>query len=249
MAEPIKVKGLVIRQVNYGDYDKMLTLLTAELGKISVSAKGVRSMKSKNRAASELLCFGEFILNPPKNEVYSLSSAECIESFYKLRDDYLRLALGIYMADLAGHLSPEDMEMGLKVLLNCLYMLQDGEKDIHLLKIIYDLRILKESGFLPRTASCVSCDSEEGPFSFSAISGGVLCRKCASLLGLKPEKGRAIEFMDYIINSPFTGALFKSVVDTETLESATRYTESFISCHVAEQMKTLDYFKKLVKMQ
>ena len=81
MAQPIKVKGLVIRQVNFGDYDKMLTLLTADLGKISVSAKGVRSMKSKNRAASELLCFGEFVLSPPKGDVYSLSSAECIESF------------------------------------------------------------------------------------------------------------------------------------------------------------------------
>ncbi len=249
MSEPIKVKGLVIRQVNYGDYDKMLTLLTGELGKISVSAKGVRSMKSKNRAASELLCFGEFVLNPPKGEVYSLSSAECIESFYHLREDFLRLALGIYMADLAGHLSPEDMEMGLKVLLNCLYMLTDSEKDFNLVKIIYDLKILKTSGFEPRVSSCVSCEGENGPFAFSAVSGGVLCRKCASLIGLKPDNSRAIEFMDYILNAPFTGAIFKTVVDSETLERAIRNTENFIACHVAEQMKTLDYFKKLVKMQ
>ena len=249
MAEPIKVKGLVIRQVNYGDYDKMLTLLTEELGKISVSAKGVRSMKSKNRAASELLCFGEFVLNPPKGDVYSLSSAECIESFYHLRDDCVRLALGIYMAGLAGHLSPEDMATGLKVLLNCLYMLQDMEKDFNLIRIIYDLKILKASGFEPRTNSCVSCEAEDGPFAFSAVSGGVLCRRCASLLGLKADNSRAIEFMDYILSAPFTGAIFKSNVDSDTLEKATKYTESFISCHVTEQMKTLDYFKKLVKMQ
>ena len=249
MAEPVKVKGLVIRQVNFGDYDKMLTLLTAELGKISVSAKGVRSMKSKNRAASELLCFGEFVLNPPKGDVYSLSSAECIESFYHLRDDCVRLALGIYMADLAGHLAPEDMGMGIKVLLNCLYMLQDEEKDINLLKIIYDLKILKESGFLPRVSSCVSCETEEGPFAFSPVQGGVLCRRCASLLGLKAEGTRASSFMDYIIKAPFVSGLFKTEVDEPTLKKATAYTESFIACHVAEHMKTLDYFKKLVKMQ
>lgn len=249
MAEPIKVKGLVIRQVNYGDYDKMLTLLTGELGKISVSAKGVRSMKSKNRAASELLCFGEFVLNPPRGDVYSLSSAECIESFYHLRDDCVRLALGIYMADLAGHLSPEDMEMGLKVLLNCLYMLTDPEKDLNLVKIIYDLKILKVSGFEPRTSSCVSCEAEDGTFAFSAVSGGVLCRKCASLLGLRVDGSRAISFMDYILSAPFTGGIFKTEVDEPTLMKAMSYTENFISCHVTEQMKTLDYFKKLVKMQ
>ena len=56
MAEPIKVKGIIIRQTNYSDYDKMLTVLTENMGKITVSAKGVRSMKNKNRAASELLC-------------------------------------------------------------------------------------------------------------------------------------------------------------------------------------------------
>lgn len=83
MAQPIKVKGIVIRQVNYGDYDKMLTVLTEPLGKISVSARGVRSIKSKNRAATELLCYSEFVLTGPRGEVYNLSQAECIESFYR----------------------------------------------------------------------------------------------------------------------------------------------------------------------
>ena len=41
--QPIKTRGIVLRAQNMGDADKMLTVLSAELGKISVSAKGIKS--------------------------------------------------------------------------------------------------------------------------------------------------------------------------------------------------------------
>lgn len=249
MAEPIKVKGIIIRQVSYGDYDKMLTVLTEDMGKISVSAKGVRSMKSKNRAASEILCYGEFILSAPRGEVYTLKSCECIESFFHLREDCQKLSLGIYMADLAGHLSPEDMGMCLKILLNSLYMLAKEESDIFLIKAIYDLKILKESGFEPTVDSCVSCGGKDLPFSFSAVNGGVLCRRCASLLGLSPLEEGVLALLTYILKCPLSKTLFELKAKYEEVKKVGALAESFIKIHVAEELKTLDYFNKLVKMQ
>ena len=56
----IKTKGLILAQNNMGDYDKMCTLLTPELGKIGCSAKGARRAKSTLMAGTQLLCFGDF---------------------------------------------------------------------------------------------------------------------------------------------------------------------------------------------
>lgn len=247
--EPIKTKGIVIRQVNYGDYDKMLTVLTYEYGKISVSAKGVRGMKNKNRAACELLCYDEFVLSRPRGEVYGLNQCSCIESFYKLRTDITRLALGIYMADLAGQLSLEDMGAALKLLLNSLYMLGDGENDIFLMKLIYDLKLLKVAGLTPETEECVNCQSTNGPFSFSALSGGVLCRKCAYEAGLKPVNERVLKLTDYILKKNLSVSLYKIKADKETVNAALDMAEAFIAVHIKEEIKTLEYFRKLVKMQ
>lgn len=249
MGEPIKVKGIIIRQVSYGDYDKMLTVLTEELGKISVSAKGVRSMKSKNRVASEILCFGEFILSSQRGEVYTLKSAECIESFFHLRDDCLKLALGIYMADIAGRLAPEDMRGTIKILLNSLYMLAKEETDIFLIKAIYDLKLLKESGFEPTVDACVNCQSSDRPFSFSSVSGGVLCRHCAKKEGLSPLKEEYLSLLTYILKCPLSKTLFSLKAETDSVKKVGALAESFIKIHVAEEIKTLDYFNKLVKMQ
>lgn len=249
MSQIIKTKGLIIRQVNYGEYDKMLSVLTSDLGKISVSAKGVRSMKNKNRAACELLCFNEFVLTlSGSGEVYSLRQCECIESFFGLRKDCIRLALGIYMADLAGYLSPEEMGACLKILLNSLFMLQDENNDVMLLKIIYDLKLLQASGFSPEAERCVNCGTSEGKFSFSSIAGGIVCEKCSSTAGLKLMPRRTLEFINYILKTPLTKALFKTEIDFNTLNSALQYVENFIAFHVREEIKTLEYLKKLVKM-
>ena len=49
----IKTKGLILAQNNMGDYDKMCTLLTPDLGKIGCSAKGARRAKSTLMAGTQ----------------------------------------------------------------------------------------------------------------------------------------------------------------------------------------------------
>ena len=44
--EQIRVRGLVVRETQTGEYDKILTVITEEMGRISVSGKGVRSLIS-----------------------------------------------------------------------------------------------------------------------------------------------------------------------------------------------------------
>ena len=58
----IKMTGIIISENNLGDYDKMLTMLTPGLGKISCVAKGARRQKSALLAGTQFLCFGEYLM-------------------------------------------------------------------------------------------------------------------------------------------------------------------------------------------
>lgn len=247
MAHTLKVRGLIIRQVNYGDYNKMLTVLTEEYGKISVSARGVRSMKNKNRAACDLLCFDEFVLSAARGEVYNLSQCECIENFFHLQSDCVRLALGVYMADVAGHLAPEDMAGALKLLLNSLYILQDETTDVTLVKLIYDSKLLLSAGFAPEVGVCVNCQRKQGPFTFSAAAGGTVCAACGAA-GLPLLSMRTVSFLRYILESPLSRTLYKIEIDAPTLKESAACVEEFMAVHISERLHTLEYFKKLVKM-
>ena len=119
---------------------------------------------------------------------------------------------------------------------------------MNLVKLIYELKILSSAGFTPQVSSCVNCGKEELPFSFSAITGGVLCRHCASLFGLSPMKEHTRAFMEYILESKLSKSLYEVKVDDETLSDACHYTEEFVEAHVFEKLKTLESYKKLVKM-
>ncbi|MBR2070656.1 MAG: DNA repair protein RecO, partial [Clostridia bacterium] len=57
-----KVKGIVIKSKDVGEADKLITLLTAEEGKISVKLKSVKKAKAKLKFAAETFCFGEYEL-------------------------------------------------------------------------------------------------------------------------------------------------------------------------------------------
>lgn len=58
----VKTKGIILRESNMGDFDKMLTMLTPDLGKISVAAKGARRPSSSMLAGTQVLSFGEYVL-------------------------------------------------------------------------------------------------------------------------------------------------------------------------------------------
>ena len=58
----IKINGIVIAENNMGDYDKMLTILTPGMGKISCGAKGARRPKSLLMAGTQFLCFADYLI-------------------------------------------------------------------------------------------------------------------------------------------------------------------------------------------
>lgn len=86
----IKTTGIVIAENNLGYYDKMLTILTPGLGKISCVAKGARRQRSALLAGTQFLCFGEYLMYKGAN-TYNINSCETIEVFYNIRTDLDKL--------------------------------------------------------------------------------------------------------------------------------------------------------------
>ena len=80
----VKVSGIVISENNMGDFDKMLTILTPNLGKIGCSARGARRPKSLLLSGTQFLCFGEYMLFKG-SDTYTINSCETIELFYNIR--------------------------------------------------------------------------------------------------------------------------------------------------------------------
>lgn len=175
----VKINGIVIAENNMGDYDKMLTILTPNYGKISCVAKGARRPQSALLAGTQLFCFGEYMMYKGTN-TYHINSCETIEIFYNLRTDLDKLKYAIHINKIIQDITEENENCYkiLQLFLNTLYTISETEKDKDFVLSVFKMRLLCILGFMPRVTKCVSCKEEQNLTKFSIRDNGFKCEAC-----------------------------------------------------------------------
>ena len=176
----IKVNGIVIAENNMGDFDKMLTILTPNLGKIGCSAKGSRRPKSLLLSGTQFLGFGEYVLFKG-SEHYTVNSCETIEMFYNIRTDLDKLTYASYITKIINDVTTENQNSfnTLKLFLNTSYMISETDKDLDFITSVFKLRMLKILGFAPNIRECTCCKTKENLTHFSIVDNGFKCSFCS----------------------------------------------------------------------
>ena len=172
--------ALILREVRFKESDRILTVLTADAGKLTLSAHGALSKKSRIAAATQQLTYAELTLFE-KNGRYSVREGVTKEAFQGLRMDLDRLALGSYISECleqyAGEEQPEPelMQLGL----NCLYALSEGLYSAEKIKTAFELRLMTEEGYAPAGELCAVCGRSDiiEPV-FVLEEGQTVCRSC-----------------------------------------------------------------------
>ena len=196
----IKTKGIILAQNNMGDNDKMVTLLTPDLGKIGCAAKGARRPKSALMSGTQFLCFGEFLIYKGVSS-YSINSCEPIEIFYNIRLDVDKLKYAAEIAKIVNDVTDENQNTYkvLQLTLNTIYMISESDKDLNLILSIFKLRLLSIIGFRPIIEKCASCDEKEKLNYFSLRDNGLKCTPCAksdkSAIQLSDTTVKAIKYI------------------------------------------------------
>lgn len=182
MAKNLKVKGIVIAENSSGDSDKMLTILTANLGKISCKARGAKRTKSQLLGATQIFTFGEYLLFKG-GDTYTINSCETIEMFYNLRTDLDKLTYASHITKIINDVTTENQNSfyTLKLYLNTLYMISESDKNLDFILSVFKMRLMKILGFTPKISECVNCNSKENLNSFSFKDNGFKCDNCKKL--------------------------------------------------------------------
>jgi len=187
----VKTKGIIIAEKMMSDFDKMLTILTPNIGKIECVAKGARRPKSLLMAGTQFLCFGEYLLYKGSDN-YSMNSCETIELFYNIRTDLDKLKYAVYITKIINDVTTENQNNYkiLQLYLNTLYVISNTDKDLELIISIFRLRLLSIIGYKPEINECKTCKSKQGLTKFSIKDNGFKCTECG-----KTDKG-AIEMSE-----------------------------------------------------
>lgn len=260
--ELLTIPALVIRESDYGENDKLLTLLTGDKGALTVIVKGAKSLRNKNSACAQLLCYSEFTLKE-RNGFYTLNEASLIEQFFEIRRDMSSFALAQYVAEVSSAVSVEN-ENGAEMLslaLNTLYMICKGERSLDFIKAVFELRCACVSGLCPDIRACRYCSREDHEIYYlDVMNGSVSCGDCfggdedtvdratsgttALILPMIPSVKNG---MSYIINAN-PKRIFSFALPETDEEELCRVCEKYLLNQLGRGFKTLDFYKRVKTM-
>ena len=204
----ITTTGLILKEIDYRESDKLLTILTKDLGVIFVKARGAKRTKNKSSAATGLFAYSNLTLFR-MGDKFTIDSADSINLFFGLHSDIVKISLAAYICELCSVFAPEmePAEQQLRLALNTLHLLEKDKRDPLLLKAIFELRLTAISGFFPDLTVCQGCDEEDFSLSFFSPSDGtLLCGECAKHHPRRrddlPLSRAALTAMRHVIYSP-----------------------------------------------
>ena len=241
-----QMNGIVIREIQVGEADKIVHLLTDRAGIVSASAKGAMRVKSKLVSATGLLTYSSFSLYQGK-ELYIVEDAKVLNQFWNLRREVVDLSTAVYFLELIRKLSPDEPELAGH--LERAVTAGTQVVDRLLLKPLFELRLLAMSGYMPDLVGCCRCGAYEcaGGMLFSPRNGNLLCRDCAQPGDgerYRPLSPGLLAAMRHIIYSDF-GALFNFRVEAATRDALARLAEEYLLCQTEGGFKSLDFLKAL----
>ncbi|MDD6094480.1 MAG: DNA repair protein RecO [Clostridia bacterium] len=258
--ERINVHGLNVRETDVGESDKIITLVTEEYGRLTVTAKGVRSLRSKNMVACQPFAFANYVLRRSKKYFY-VEETELIDCFFNLRADLDKLSLAAYVCDVCCDVSVEnqpDPEL-LRLTLNTLYAISNKDMPLQKIKAAFEFRCSAVCGFCPDLSQCDRCGKETHPKMYlDVMNGRLLCGDCKPFTEreeIMEDNGTArlyyllsedvLAAMRYIAEAP--AAKFLSFnIDEDGLYLLEKYSEGYLVNHLEHGFGTLDFYKSIL---
>ena len=178
----LQTESIVLKVYDFGEADRIFTLLSPSNGIIRAIAKGVRKPKSRMGGHIDVLSKVNAYISIGEN-LSNLSQVEMIDNYSLLKKDLSIISIGFYLLELSEKFSVENdpnndiyqhLSFTLDLLLSC-----DNK---NLLIRWFEINLLVISGFLPELYTCQISGAEliEGDHLFSSINGGLVDKKFAT---------------------------------------------------------------------
>ena len=145
-----KTEGIIIKRKDFGEADRILTVLTKNQGKIKIVAKGVRKISSRRSSHVELLNLSILTIHDGKMPI--LTEAETIKHYSILKNDLEKCGFAFYVCELIDGLLAEYQENrgAFNLMQDALDRLQTETKPWNLISK-FEQDLLVSLGFFPKT--------------------------------------------------------------------------------------------------
>ncbi len=187
----LSTPAIVLRAINYGESDRVVTLLGRTTGRLSALARGARKSQKRFGGGLGLCSIGDAALRERHGaELLTLESFDVRQAYASLASDVARMAHAAYAAELVSKLcAPRQPEVEVYDWLHGFLGALDGHGASAERLRILELGLLGRLGFGPMVESCAVCGGARFPagnaaaevsFRWDPGRGGAICGACGN---------------------------------------------------------------------
>lgn len=245
--------AILLRRLEYGDFDVIITFFTLEKGKLSVIAKSAK--KSTKRFAGVLELFSELQILASSGRgkgLPVLQEAVLKQPFSTIRADYKKTAYASYWSELIYNWIEESFkQVALYYLFeHVLFELDAGNTEPSILNILFQMRFLSLSGHRPNLNRCAMCQTELADIKDDHIAvnlklGGILCGRCNSGVSSRISLGIGTIRQLLWVESGQLAKAARIRFSTPALEESTNFLEEFVCYHMGKQPRSLKFLRQI----
>ncbi len=245
-----KTEAIVLRSMNLGEADRVLTVLTPRLGKLRIVAKGVR--RTRSRLGGGLEPFSDVQLVLAVGRTFDVVTGVAItDPHLGLRDDLEATAAAWYVVELADRFceGSADAYRAFVLLAQALAAL-DAPADVVSRETVnrwFELHLLDAMGFRPELRRCLECGAAIEPNGnrFSAVAGGILGPECATAAtDARPISPDALKILRHLQRSELTEVL-RLVLRPPLQREVERLLHATVSTILERELRTREFLQEV----
>lgn len=254
------VEGIVIRSMDYGEGNKIITIYTKEAGKAAVMVRGAKKTQSRHAAVSQLFTYGHFIYYKSRSgQMGTLNSGEIIDSRHLLRENLQMTGYAAYLAELTDRIiGDEEGSAFLFGQLTAAYEAIEQGKEPRIISHIYELKMLEIAGYAPVLHECVNCGLPFNPSAaaqgemaaaLSVRMGGALCNRCKNQDMHAFALQAGIHKLLWMLQKVDLRKLGKTEMKSTTLNQIKQCLRAFYDTYLGVQWKSRNFLDQMEKYE
>lgn len=243
-----RTDAIILRRVDFGEADRLLTVFTPGRGKLRLLAKGARKITSRKAGHIELFTLSNMLV--ARGRTWDIvSQAEIVEAYRPLRENLTRTSHAYYLAELVDRFieehDPNEPVYELLALALAHLSLSD---DPFLILRYFEMRLLSLTGFQPQLYFCVASQEPIQPVEnnyFHFVDGGIL----------SPEYGESRPNAEVIplavlkvlrfLQSESWENVMRLQLTAPTRQQVERFLMGYITFTLERQLKSVDFLRKI----
>jgi DNA repair protein RecO (recombination protein O) len=237
----------VLRRRDFGEADRLITVLTPGMGKLRLVAKGVRRPTSRKAGHLELFTLVQLLVARGRN-LDIVSQAETMETFLPLREDLMRAGHTYYAAELMDRFAQEGLEnQELFALFRETLGRLAASPNLSLTSRHFELHLLRVVGYQPQLFRCVRCTTELEPVDnwFAPGEGGACCPRCGEgQRGMVVMTLPALKVLRFLQTRPYE-TIINLQLSTRVMTEVDELLRQYLEYHLERRLESVAFLRQL----